>query len=1071
MYGFKIPGAPTWMTPELTSINRLPTRSPLIPFATIEDAREKADEESPFYQSLNGPWRFTICESPSSAEPGFPARDHDDSSWSEIEVPSNWMMQGFDRPQYTNIQMPFDPELGLAPPEVPEKNPTGLYRRRFSIPRSWTGRRVVLHFGGAESVLYVYLNGRAVGMSKDSRLPAEFDITPFVEVGVNHLAVMVIRWSDASYLEDQDHWWMAGLHRDVFLYATGQTHIADVFARASLEDDFATGGLDVSVDIGSVGAIAAGWTVELDLFDPRGRRSLRPKASAEVAHQVNNPWVFRGARAEFKAKIAGVRPWSAEEPNRYQLVAVLRDPEGQCVEVVRAMIGFRRVEIRKRELLINGRAVLINGVNRHDHDDEHGKAVSRASMRHDIELMKQFNFNAVRTAHYPNDPHFLDLCDELGLYVVDEANAESHAHLRSLCNDARYDRAFRERSSRMVERDKNHPSIILWSLGNESGYGACHDAAAAWIRHYDPSRPIHYEGALDWDWYRDHAATDVICPMYPSIDDLIRWARTNRDHRPLIMCEYAHAMGNSSGNLGEYWDAIEKHHGLQGGFIWDWMDQGIKRKDHRGREYWAYGGDFGDVPHDANFCINGMVWPDRTPHPAMWEIKKISQPVRVEAVDLRRGTLRITNRLHFGDLCWLEGHWELTLDGVRVQRGKLARLDLAPGESRGLRLSLKRPEMAPGQECWLSVRFRTRVSLPWAARGHEVAWEEFALPYRPRRAKRSSGAKSLIAVAVDRRDDCVRFSAGTTELVFDLAIGSLRSLGRRGRTPIELITEGPRLHLWRAPTDNDGIKTLGWIHGKALERWRSLGLEDLAFELEKAKLEQHRDGSAVVEFRHRVHNRFSNRFNNRNESLGIEHVQRWTVTPNGCATLLNRVSVPREFEDLPRIGVRMRLASELESLSWLGRGPHESYRDRSRGAAFGLWSSTVTEQYVPYIVPQAHGNHVDTRWLSLRSESGPGLLIAGGDGFEFSASHHSDEALTAAMHTHELEPSGSVILCLDAIQRGLGGASCGPDTLPQYRVGGGRYKFGFALIPLSARDRAGVLARALAPTGSQKPGL
>lgn len=607
----------------------------------------------------------------------------------------------------------------------------------------------------------------------------------------------------------------------------------------------------------------------------------------------------------------------------------------------------------------------------------------------------------------------------------------------------------------MVERDKNHPSIILWSLGNESGYGACHDAAAGWIRHYDPSRPIHYEGALDWDWYRDHAATDVICPMYPSVDDLIRWARTNRDHRPLIMCEYAHAMGNSSGNLGEYWDAIEKHRGLQGGFIWDWMDQGIKRKDPHGKEYWAYGGDFGDVPHDANFCINGMVWPDRTPHPAMWEIKKISQPVRLEAVDLRRGALRITNRLHFSDLSWLEGHWELSLDGVRVQRGKLARLDLAPGASRGLRLALKRPEMIPGQECWLSVRFRTRVSLPWAARGHEVAWEEFALPYRPRRAKRSSSSKARIAVDVDRRDDSVRLCSSTTESVFDLANGSLRSLGRRGRTPIEVITEGPRLHLWRAPTDNDGIKTLGWIQGKALERWRDLGLEELRLELEHAKLTEHRDGSVGIAFRHRVHSA--------NGPLGIEHLQRWSVTPGGCVQLHNRVSVPRELEDLPRIGVRMRLTKELERLSWLGRGPHESYRDRSRGAAFGLWSSTVTEQYVPYIVPQAHGNHVDTRWLSLRNESGSGLLVVGGDRFEFSASHYSDEALTAAMHTCELKPETAVSLCLDAAQRGLGGASCGPDTLPQYRVGGGRYEFGFALFPLSARDRAGALARALTP--------
>ncbi|MCP5039664.1 MAG: DUF4981 domain-containing protein, partial [bacterium] len=556
---------------------------------------------------------------------------------------------------------------------------------------------------------------------------------------------------------------------DVFLYCTDPVHLADVHAKALLDEEGVGGRLEVSVGVGCEGAPASDLEVELQLFDGRGRRVWRRAPRQAVPHQVTNPYVYRGSHAVFEIALPKVAAWSAEAPNRYRLVTSLLDGKGRLLEVVRMHVGFRRVEVRDRELLINGEPVLINGVNRHDHDDERGKAVTRESMRRDVELMKQFNFNAVRTAHYPNDPHFLDLCDELGLYVVDEANAESHAYLRSLCDDPRYARAFRERVTRMVERDKNHPSIIAWSLGNESGIGACHEEAAAWVRREDPTRPVHYEGALDWDWYRDHPATDVICPMYPSVDEIIRWARKARDNRPLIMCEYAHAMGNSSGNLGEYWDAIEAHHGLQGGFIWDWLDQGIRCTDERGRSYWAYGGDFGDAPHDANFCINGMVWPDRRPHPAMWEIKKIGQPVRVEAKSLRRGVVRLINRQWFSDLDWLEGRFELLVDGKPVQRGKLPRLDLAPGERRDVELDIAPPTLSPGQECWLELRFRTRRALAWAPRGHEVAWEQLPWPGRAPRRRAQGRKRAATTTSVERHGDLVTVRAARTSATFDLA--------------------------------------------------------------------------------------------------------------------------------------------------------------------------------------------------------------------------------------------------------------------------------------------------------------
>ena len=1053
MYGFDLPGPPTWMRPELTSINRLPSRSPLVPFASLDQARGCTDEDSPFYRGLNGQWRFELCESPTAAASDFFARDYDDGSWNVVDVPGNWTMQGFDRPHYTNVQMPFDPALGLVPPEVPKDNPTGLYRREFEVPRAWVGRRMVLHFGGAESVLYVYVNGHPVGMSKDSRLPAEFDITPYVEIGSNQLAVMVVRWSDASYLEDQDHWWMAGLHRDVFLYSTHHTYIADVFARADLEEDLATGHLHATIDVGAQKTLAPGWTVEVELSDARGRPTLRAAQTAEVAHQATNFYAFRGKQAVIDATIPKVKVWSSEAPNRYLLVATLRDSEENIVEVVRCKVGFRRVEVRDRELLINGKPVLINGVNRHDHDDERGKAVTRGSMREDVLMMKQWNFNAVRTAHYPNDSYFLDVCDELGLYVVDEANAESHATLRSLCDDHRYDLAFRERSTRMVERDKNHPSIVAWSLGNESGYGACHDAAAAWIRHYDPTRPIHYEGALDWDWYREHNATDFICPMYPSVDDIVTWARTNKDHRPLIMCEYAHAMGNSSGSLSDYWEAIEEHHGLQGGFIWDWMDQGIKRQDERGREYWAYGGDFGDSPNDANFCINGMVWPDRAPHPAMWEIKKLCQPVRASALNLRKGRLRISNRQDFRDLSWLAGSFEVCADGVRVQRGKVPRLDIGPGESKDITLPIDVSKLTPGCECWVTLRFQSRTAMPWAAKGHEVAWEQFVFPVRKRAKRGRIPSSRTLPVDVSQDAEQVVVSSGSFEAQFDFGSGMLTSLADASSEPGDLVCGGPRLHLWRAPLDNDGIQALAFDQGKPRDRWRRWGLDTLELELGNAKRVRHGDGSVGVHFRHVARNAEG--------AMGIEHQQRWRIFPDSSITLRNWVTVPKEFADLPRIGVRIQLPKRFEQLRWFGAGPHESYCDRRAAAALGLWTSSIADQYIPYILPQSHGNHVDTRWCSVRDTSGAGLLIVGASNFEFSASHFSDEQLARARHTCDLEPEDEVALCLDAAHRGVGGGSCGPDTLAQYRVGTGRFAFDFAIMPLSKRQRESELANRL----------
>ncbi len=1029
MRGFDWAGAPTWQTPECVGINRWPGRSGLVPFPDARAAASGAPASSPWWLSLDGRWRFRLVSRPEEVPEDFADADFDDSDWSEIEVPGHWTTQGFDRPHYTNVQMPF-PD---APPAVPDENPTGLYRLRFDVPDDWSDRRVVIHFGGAESVLYVWVNGRAVGLSKGSRLPAEFEISDHVQPGENRLAVAVVRWSDATFIEDQDHWFMAGLQRGVHLWSPGRVFLRDVAVDAGLDDAFRDGVLCVRVEVGHDGDVPLGWKARLQLHDPDGRAVFRAPPEREIARR-GNPYLFRGPWAEFIESVRRPRRWTAETPSLYRLTVELVDDTGEVREAVSQRIGFRRVEVRDRELRVNGVPVMIRGVNRHEHDDRRGKAVTRESMIADVRLMKQFNFNAVRTAHYPNDPEWYALCDEYGLYVVDETDIESHGFLASLCHDPRYAQAFLDRGMRMVQRDKNHPSIILWSLGNESGIGAHQEAMAGWIRRYDPSRPLHYEGALAWDWYRDHPSTDVICPMYPSVEEIVKWAESGHGDRPLILCEYSHAMGNSNGGLSDYWEAFEAHHGLQGGFIWDWVDQGLLEVDERGREYWAYGGDFGDAPTDWNFCINGLVWPDRTPHPAMWEAKTLQQPVAVELRSARQGRLRITNKREFTDLSDLRGAWALRVDGRVVKKGRLRRLKTAPGAREEVAIPLERPDLEPGEESFLDVWFESAGETPWAPPGHEVARTQIALPWRGRvpRSTRSAG----VEWSIERTPERVEVAGAGMELVVGAGSGAIERLRWDDRAPI---LDGPRATLWRAAVDNDGVKAWGG-GGRPLARWLEQGLDRLAWETESLKARR-TGGGVEIAIRQRA-------------AHGLLHRARFGVEPDGSLACHHEVVLPPDLADPPRVGVWWMLLPELARLEWLGLGPHEDYEDRQRGVTVGRWSSRVEQQYVPYIVPQEHGSHGDVRWLTLTDSSGAGLRVESldraGPLLRFGASHYTAEDLYAARHTHELEPRREVVLHLDHRQRGLGTGACGPDASPDHLIPAGRHRFGYRLRAIAA---------------------
>ena len=1037
-----------WQKPELTEINRLTARATLYPYKDEASASKCDRNASPYYKSLNGNWRFKLVDRPQATPARFAAPKYADGKWDRLAVPGNWNCQGYDRSIYTNMRMPWDHNA----PEVPEDTPTGLYRTTFTVPASWRKRRTVIHFGGIESAFTVYVNGQFVGMGKDTRLPSEFDITPFLTTGNNTLAVQVVRWSDGSYLEDQDHWWMAGIYREVYLYSTAPMYLQDVFVETGLNDDMTTGTLNVRVTPGNQSRWPTGWQVRANLIRPSGKPALRNPLTEDLWEQ-DDTWA-PPLCIQMQATLSKVRPWSAETPVLYTAVVSLIDPKGKVVESTSCRVGFRRVELSgRRELLVNGKAVLFKGVNRHDHDPDHGKAVPHERLVQDVELMKQLNFNAVRTAHYPNDPAFLDLCDQYGLYVIDEANIECHHYMSGrLAQDPQWSNAFLARCQRMVLRDKNHPSIIEWSLGNESAFGPNHEIAAAWIRGYDKSRLVHYERVpTGWGGKRgsDNAelhpglnahVTDIIGPMYPPHADIETWARNDYgETRPLIMCEYTHAMGNSNGCVKEYWDLIEKYRGLQGGYVWDWVDQGLREVDPKtGREYFAYGGDFGEVYHDYNFYINGLVSPDREPHPGALELKYCQQPLGVKAADLKRAKITIVSKLDFINTAHLQGHWSLEVDGHAVQSGKLPALRLAPGEKKTIALRLRKPKLAAGQEVFLNVWFTQRKASHGVPAGHEVARDQLDLT-RAYRASRPAKRRAAGTVECEDRQGQLHVTTAQSTATFDLAAGQLSAL-KRDRT--QYIAQGPQLTLFRAPTDNDGVKQQNFRpQARALGRWGLMGLTHESVEPVSGKWRMV-DGAARVALVSRL--RGVDTDGKRRQLATHRHT--YTVNPDGTIHVKNVIEMADGITDVARIGVVMQLTKGFENVQWYGRGPHENYTDRHASAWVGRFSSTVNDLYEPYILPQEFGCRTAVRWFNVgngRKE----LMFRGYPHLQFSASHFTDQDMYQAKHTHELAPRPETILHIDLAQRGLGTQSCGPDTLEKYKLLGRRYSFEYSMTP------------------------
>jgi beta-galactosidase len=1047
------PARPEWQDETRPHEGTEPPTATIARFPDEASARALRREASPFFASLNGVWKIACVPKPADRLPGFWKPDYDDSAWKTIPVPSNVEVQGFGIPIYTNITYPWKV---ANPPIIPDSyNPVSAYRRTFSVPPAWQGREVFLTFDGVNSFFSLWLNGEKLGFSKDSRTPATFRLTPHLRPGANLLAVEVFRWNDGSYLEDQDFWRLSGIFRDVFLWSAPPTFIRDFAVQTNLDAAYRDAEFRLTAEVSTGSGLPQAVAIEAVLVDLAGHEIFRApltRRSGEALGKLEGEEEFGLAQS-----VANPRKWSAETPDLYTLFLTARDAAGKVLEVIPWRVGFRSTETKNGRFLVNGKPVLIRGVNRHEWDPDLGQVMTRDRMIQDIRLMKQNNINAVRTCHYPNVPAWYDLCDEYGLYVIDEANIESHGMgfgESSLAKQPSWGAAHLDRTIRMVERDKNHACIVVWSLGNEAGFGENFVRDYQWIKHRDPSRPVQYEGD------RSTEASDIVCPMYPGIQAVRNYAALPRE-KPFIMVEYAHAMGNGTGDIWAYWRPIyEGAKYLQGGYIWDWVDQGLRtpvppsRKiehmenpkslpvDPKLGTFFAYGGTFGpaDIATDGNFCANGLVNADRTPHPGLAEVKKVYQPVQMKAGHLVRGEVELQNWNDFLPAeAWLAADWRVVVDGQVLQQGSLDRLTLAPREKKLVALPIKAMAPTPGTEYWLEVSFKLKRGTPWADAGHEVAWEQFQLPWS---APVTVAPPVPPALTLAQTADRITVTGAGFSATIDRQTGLLASL-KSGDT--ELLDQPLAPHFWRAPVDNDRGNAMPnadasnwWNPGmgvwrKAHETWESRAIQ----------VTQREPGRVVIHVDGRI------------RAPGCNQQITWTILGSGDVLVATSLqpgdgAVP----ELPRFGMQTTLRAGFDNLAWYGKGPQETYWDR-QDARVGVYRGTVAEQYFDYIKPQETGNKEGVRWLALTNAAGRGLLAVGQPLLSANALHYSTDDLYCPTQKEDfyrylLPVRDTITLNLDLKQRGLGGDnSWGAMPHEEFRLN---------VWPISYRYRLKVLA-------------
>ena len=1038
---------PDWEDELIIGINKEPGRATGVPYPDVRSAVRayslrsgknalKTWQNSQYYHCLNGQWKFHWVKSPDERPVDFYQPDFDVSGWAEIPVPSNWEIQGYGTPIYSNIRYPHVRQppkiIGPLPTDYTaahEPNPVGSYRTVFDVPKAWNGREVFIHFDGVASAFYLWINGQKVGYSEGSRTPAEFNITKHLRIGDNVLAVEVYRWCDGSYLEDQDFWRLSGIFRDVYLIDTPRVHVRDLFVQSDLDGEYKDAQVNITAKVRNLSTGQAERRVRASLFYTPEK--MTPLGESELAKVEPGEEVVLRISSEVKDPLK----WTSETPNLYVVVLELLDAEGKTKEVKACRFGFRKIELKDRQFLVNGVSIKLKGVNRHEHDPDRGQALEIGSMIHDIELMKQNNINTVRTCHYPDHPVWYDLCDLYGIFIIDEANVESHGMgygRETLGAVESWKTAHVDRNVRMVERDKNHPCVVIWSLGNEAGGGPNFEAAAQAIRSLDTSRPIHYE--------RMNSVADIDSVMYPSVEGLIAQGRSDSP-KPFIMCEYGHGMGNAIGNLQEYWDAIESHPRLIGGCIWDWVDQGLRKytgatnPDGSRQWFFAYGGDYGDRPNDNNFCCNGVVDPDRSDTAKLREVRKVYQYVgfALGEVTNQSVTVELTSKYFFTDLDQFGLQWQLVEDGRVVKKGREKLASVAPGQSVRMTLRVSQPKLKPGAEYFLNVSLTQNHDELYAKAGHAVACEQFKLPIRTPEAP-SLDLDHLPALTMADEGDSITVTGKDLKAVFSRSAGTLSSLTYKG---VETLADGdgPRLNLYRAPVDNDN-----WLR-RDIER---TGIANLSYSTQNVAVEQPTPG--IVRVRCAVDCAGKS-------ETGMIHTATFTVFGDGSIDVTNQVEPYGNLTVLPKLGVSLVLPKALDNLTWLGRGPHESYVDRKRSADVGLYSGKVADQYERYVRPQENGNKTDVRWATLTDKKGKGLLVVTDGTYSISAHHNTAADYDQAKHIDKVVPRDEVYLCIDAAHMGLGGASCGPRPMNKYILNAGPTRFRYSLRPATANAK------------------
>ncbi len=1029
---------PEWQDPRVFGLNKEAPHATFTPFPSETAALARAQQPSSFTMSLNGIWKFHWVRRPEERPQDFYQPGYDVSAWKAIRVPSNWEMQGYGTPIYTNSEYPFQrnaPSVTDEPDRTwtaySERNPVGSYRRTFRLPPSWKGRQTFLVFDGVNSAFYVWINGNKVGYSEDARLPAEFNITKYLKPGDNALAVEVYRWNDGSYMEDQDFWRMSGIYRSVTLVSRAPLYVRDFQVQTPLDSAYRNASLKLRVNLRNLGTQAERVSLTAKLLDDSGKPITTPMFLKDDSIAAGEEKAF-----DFAQAVSSPKKWSAEEPNLYTLLITLKDAGGRVIESVPWRVGFRQSEIKGDQILFNGKKLMIKGANRHEFDPDLGQVVTRARMIEDIRLMKQNNLNAVRTSHYPNVPEWYELCDEYGLYVLDEANIESHGYgswdKQRISDSEDYTAAHVDRVSRTIERDKNHAAIFAFSMGNEAGYGRNFEAAKQWAKANHPEFFIVYEP-------RQSIHGDVLSPMYVPPERIVSYYAANGHGRPFFEIEYAHAMGNSTGNFQQYWDVFETESWAHGGFIWDWVDQGLRKKGSNGREFWAYGGDFGDKPNDDNFCTNGLVLPDRSLHPGILEVKKAYQSIAVEPVDLAAGKVRVRNKYLFRDLSFVRGSWVLEENGKAIQRGALPALIVAPGDMRELTLPITKPRLMPGAEYFLKLTFSLARSTSWAPQGHVVAWDQFAMPYKAPAAT-VPDVGTMHELRVSESDAAITVSTPSIAVQFGKRTGALESYRAWDR---ELLTAPLLPNYWRPPTDNDRrnqmVERQGfWKDAAAKRAIPSVTVERVSKQVVRITALAALAGNATQKNVYTVY--------------GDGAVEVESALDSGDAKL----------PELPRFGMQMRMPKDFRAVTWFGRGPQETYWDRQLGAAVGIYSDTVDKLWFPYIAPQETGNRTDVRWVTFTDHSGFGLKATGMPLLYFSAwpfrmeeLEHDAASTFGHRHASEIPMADDITVNLDYRQMGVGGDnSWGAREHPEFRLPAAKYEYKFRLEPLAGTASA-----------------